>query len=91
MPRIIKCYRSYSKQKMADGKPLEHNGAPVMEPVVEEHSMLVYDAKEAVKNGRGEWSLTAPKGTFMPEVIVSDLNPEPPKKGRKAFGVTADD
>lgn len=55
MPRVVPCWRSYNRPKT------DKDGKTVMEPVVEKLMMLEPDADEAVRNGKGEWSRTAPK------------------------------
>jgi hypothetical protein len=75
MPKIVPVYRTFSAPKKdAEGQPIiDKDGKPVMEKVVEEHSRYALDAREAVRNGRGEWSMVAPKD-INPVHVHSDFD-----------------
>ena len=74
MPAVVECFRIY---KGDDGKE-----------VVESHRMLGINAREAVKNGRGEWKMSLPPDKAKAAVSVqskqdmTDSETRPERRGR---------
>jgi len=72
MPSVVDCYRTY---KGEDGKE-----------VTEHHRMLGVNAREAVKNGKGEWKMSPPAGKPVVKVEskqeMTDSEARPERRGR---------
>lgn len=62
MPRVVPCWRKHEVPPDVEG------GDPKV--IVEKHMLLSINAREAVRNGTGEWSMKEPSMKNADEVVT---------------------